>query len=74
MLGPNIKGTCLIQQAGGASVSGAIFSTGMNYATPNASSRVSLVNGINASLYNSVYTDSGHVYSLSLVLNFIIKT
>ena len=29
---------------------------------------------INASLANSVYTDTGHVYPASLALNFIIKT
>lgn len=29
---------------------------------------------VDASAYNSIYTDSGKVYPLSLALNFIIKT
>ena len=42
----------------------------------SGSSQIEMTNGIrfNAHNSNSVYTDSGKVYPLSLALNFIIKS
>ena len=44
---------------------------------PNGSGSVGYIevqNDFNASNSNSIYTDSGKVYPLSLALNFIIKS
>lgn len=40
----------------------------------NRTTTVSVGAKLDLSTYNSIYTDSGKVYPLSLALNFIIKT
>ncbi|SFJ73861.1 hypothetical protein [Succinivibrio dextrinosolvens] len=81
MLGPNIKGYFSVKnntqflgitsgafnivQASDSSTERVNASVVSAY-TPNRTQ-------LNASLFNSTYTDSGKVYPLSLALNFIIK-
>lgn len=74
---PNIKGDFgwegygLYKTASGA-FSG-VSSTVLNFSQLSGSSTFSVIK-LDASNSNSVYTDSGKVYPLSLALNFIIKT
>ena len=71
MLGPNITGliSSIVGNVGGAFYMGdnIIYKIGANdeYGCANKN--------FDASRSNSIYTDSGKVYPLSLALNFIIK-
>ena len=75
MLGPNINGTVKrIAFPIENSVSGALSTydyVGFNVGGTGGMGTYGIE--LNAHNSNSVYTDSGHVYSLSLALNFIIK-
>ena len=74
---PNINGSLTIQQDNiGNIVEGAVTGTyisrsGAGHGSYTGSSRLKV--GIDASLSNSIYTTSGHIYPQSLSLNFIIK-
>ncbi|SFJ73880.1 hypothetical protein SAMN04487865_1001100 [Succinivibrio dextrinosolvens] len=75
MLGPNITGLIsglysLVAQ------SGAFYQTGhrlSNVGLQNGAANL-FEDGFSAHNSNSIYTDSGKVYPLSLALNFIIKS
>jgi len=78
MLGPNSTGT--ISFAPGVLLNngvGVFYRTqsGNAYAVQGTSNLTTqAVLNINLRSSNATYTDSGHVYPLSLALNFIIKT
>ena len=77
---PNITGLFDIYDANGYAMRG--YGTGAVYCTEGSYRQPAITSGsgsgmnafnINSAYSNSIYTDSGHVYPLSLALNFIIK-
>ena len=82
MLGPNIKGHFSVKSnTQFLGITSGAFNTAL--LTDSVTERINASNVsaytanrtvLNASLFNSTYTDSGKVYPLSLALNFIIKT
>jgi hypothetical protein len=76
MLGPNITGGLNGIFYNGSEAGDGAFAPGTfgaTYVNGNSGNYRSANIGFMASRYNSIYKDSGHVYPLSLALNFIIK-
>ncbi len=74
--GPNVTGNTSPYISTGTDNSGALYTiTGGQYFSYYGGSTIANKASINfdASCSNSVYTDSGKIYPLSLALNFIIK-